>query len=91
MPPLGAGRERGHEKLHLVHKVPSLHLAPVHLLVGSPQVGPLGVLDHLALGLVLVLAARELDQYLTAALWTVTHWKREQRKHTHTQTRIHKV
>ena len=61
MPSSGAGRERGHEKLHLVHKVASLHLAPVDLFVGAPQVGPLCVLDHLALGLVLVLTARELD------------------------------
>lgn len=81
----GAGCERGHEQLHLVHKVASLHLAPVHLLVGAPQVGPLGVLHHLALGLLLVLTAGELHQNLTAALRPVTHWGGEEMRNRETE------
>lgn len=65
--------QRGHEELHLVHKVASLHLAPVHLLVRPSEVAPLGVLDHVAFGQLLGLAAGELDQNLAAALRPVAH------------------
>lgn len=65
--------QRRHQQLHLVDKVASLHLAPVYLLVGPPELAPLGVLDHVALGQVFDLAARELYQNLAAALRAVTH------------------
>lgn len=72
-PDLRTWRQRSHQQLHLVDEVASLHLAPVHLLVRPPELTPLGVLDHVALGQVFDLAAGELDQNLTAALWAVTH------------------
>lgn len=65
--------QRGHEELHLVDEVASLHLAPVHLLVWSSEVAPLGVLDHVAFGQLFGLAAGELDQNLAAALRPVAH------------------
>lgn len=70
---LRTGGERCHEQLHLIDKIASLHLAPVHLLVRAPKVAPLCVLDDVAFWQLFALTARELDQNLAAALWAVTH------------------
>jgi len=72
-PTLRTGRQRGHEELHLVDEVPSLHPAPVDLFARPPEVAPLGVLDDVALRQLFGLAAGELDQDFAPALWAVTH------------------
>lgn len=58
---LRTGSQCRHEELHLVDKVSSLHLAPVHLFVWPPEMAPLAVLDGVALRQLFGLAAGELD------------------------------
>lgn len=69
-----------HQDLHLVDEVASLHLAPVDLSAGPPEVAPLGVLDEVVLGQLFAVAAGQLDEDPAAALWAVPHWT-----HTHRQ------
>lgn len=71
-----------HQQLHLVHKVSSLHLAPVDLFARPSEVTPLALLDDVALRQLFGLTAGELDQNFAAALRAVTHWNR------HTQTAV---
>lgn len=70
---LRTGSQCGHEELHLVDEVSSLHLAPVDLFARPSEVTPLGLLDDVALRQLFGLAARELDQDFASALWTIAH------------------
>lgn len=69
-----------HQQLHLVHKVSSLHLAPVDLFARPSEVTPLALLDDVALRQLFGLTAGELDQNFAAALRAVTHWNRHTQK-----------
>lgn len=70
---LRTGSQCSHEELHLVDKVSSLHLAPVHFFARPSEVAPLGLLDDVALWQLFGLAAGELDQNFAPTLWAVTH------------------
>lgn len=72
--PSAAGSERGHQQLHPVDEVASLHAAPVHLAARTPQLAPLGLLHHVALQRLLAVAAGELHRHPAAALRPVTNW-----------------
>ena len=74
---LRTGSKCCHEKLHLVNKVASLHLAPMDFLIGPSEMAPLAVLDDIALGYLFALVARKLDQNLAPTLRTITHWTKQ--------------
>lgn len=77
---LWTGSQCRHEELHLVHKVSTLHFAPVDLFARPPEVTPLGLLYDITLWQLFALVAGELDQNFAPTLWAVTHWKAKQMK-----------
>lgn len=77
---LWTGSQCRHEELHLVHKVSTLHFAPVDLFARPPEVTPLGLLYDVALWQLFALVAGELDQNFAPTLWAVTHWKAKEMK-----------